>query len=178
MKTPPKSEINLLEAMREYMAGTMKVSEIAARFGVSSATISTRARSLGLPERGRGRRPHSEPPPRHREILQLAEDQTYEEIADRFGFSKQRVHQILQRWSGAKAEEWNDAATKADEVNVYKSHVVSFRVGILEHSLLKKAVNTGHFVGSHSVNQVARAILYHFIEATRGNLESGNVVTT
>ena len=118
--------------MREYLSGTMKVSEIAARFGVSSATISTRARSLGLPERGRGRRPHSEPPPRHREVLQLAEDRTYEEIPDQFGISKQRVHQILKRWSGAKAEQWSDAAAKADEVNVYKSHVISFRVGILE----------------------------------------------
>ncbi len=177
-KTTLKSEGNLLAAMREYMTGTAKVGEIAARFGVSPATISTRARLLGLPKRRRGRRPHAEPPPRHREIIQLAKDRTYEQIADQFGCSKQRVHQILKRWSGAKTEHLSDAVTKADEENVYKSHVVSFRVGILEHSLLKKAVNTRHFVGSYSVNQVAKALVYHFIEATQGNLESGIVVTT
>src|SRR5882672_1907371 len=78
MKTTPKSKTNLLEAMREYVAGAMKVGEIAVRFGVSPATISSRARSLGLPKRKRGRRPHSEPPARHRQVLKLAEDRTYE----------------------------------------------------------------------------------------------------
>ena len=108
----------------------------------------------------------------------MAKDRTYEEIADQFGFSKQRVHQILKRWSGAEAQQWSNAAAKRNEVNVYKSHVISFRIGVLEHSLLKQAVNTRYFVGSRSVNQVARALVYHCIEATKGNLESGIVVNT
>jgi hypothetical protein len=133
--------------MVAYTTGQLRLSESAARAGVSPSTLSMQAKALGLPQRKRGRWKRSEPPLIHRQVIEQTRAEPYEVVGRRFGFSKQRVHQILKRWSGWLASK-DTLSHNAKSVVVNKRHderavvdnrpVLSIRVNVTK----KEAVNS------------------------------------
>ena len=107
--------------MVAYTTGQLRLNEIAARAGVSASTVSMQAKALGLPRRKRGRWKQSEPPLIHRQVIEQTRAEPYEVVGRRFGFSKQRVHQILKRWSGWSASK-DSISHNGETVVVNKRH--------------------------------------------------------
>ena len=172
--TTSKSKVRLQAAVREYAVGRLTLADISAKYGISQSTISNRARLLGLPKRERGRWRAAEPSQRQKDVLAMVQHHTYAAVGEHFGLSKQRVAQIVSRWS-----DHNNPAkhAQAEYEIVDKSYVISFRLGGKERSLLKKALKTARFRNLRSPNDVARALVYDFIDATDRKLDDGLVVT-
>lgn len=103
----------------------------------------------------------------------MVKDHTYESVGAQFGLSKQRIAQIVSRWSEENASTGNPPPQYE---SVDKTCVVSFRLGGRERSLLKNALKTARFRNLRSPNDVARALVYDFIDATDGKLDTGIVV--
>jgi len=88
-----------LIAMAECRSNKFKNVELAARHSVSPATITYWMKKAGIPPRRRGRRQLEEPNDLHRKIIELSQNMTGAEIARRFDVSRQRVNNVLRRWS-------------------------------------------------------------------------------
>ena len=88
------------EALKDYADPTRKTKDIASKYGVSPSTLTVWARKAGIPLRGRGRDRSEEPDARTRAILEAAASLKQEEVATRFGITKQRISKIVKRWKG------------------------------------------------------------------------------
>jgi hypothetical protein len=167
-KTRRKSFTENDEPMVAYTTGHLRLSEIAARVGVSQSTLSMRAKALGLPQRKRGRWKQSEPPLIHRQVIQQTRAEPYEVVGRRFGFSKQRVHQILKRWSDWS--ETKDSVSREGEtvvvdkrhdkgVVVDNRHVVSVRVNVTKKKVLNPRAKLTIFEGSHRKRRSSNVVV-------------------
>lgn len=90
------------EALKDYADPTRKTKDIAAKYGVSPSTLTVWARKAGLQLRGRGRDRSEEPDARTRAILEAAAALKQEDVAAKFGITKQRISKIVKRWKGWK----------------------------------------------------------------------------
>lgn len=90
------------EALKDYADPTRKTKDIAAKYNVSASTLTVWARKAGIQLRGRGRDRNEEPDARTRAILEAAAALKQEEVAARFGITKQRISKIMKRWKGWK----------------------------------------------------------------------------
>ena len=86
------------QVLAKYQKRELTTEEIAAKHGISMATITVWAKKAGLPLRKRGRRAQTEPTPRQWEIINLAALFMYDQVAARFGMTKQSVYRIVKRW--------------------------------------------------------------------------------
>jgi hypothetical protein len=98
----------------EYMSSRETAGRIAAKYGLSPATLTNRAKKFGVLLRGRGRRAASSPNLKHSLILSLTQHLTYEEVGRKAGCSKQRIHHIVKRWKHLLPKE---EAMAKDEFN-------------------------------------------------------------
>jgi transposase len=159
-------------AMRLYVQGKMRVSDIAARFHVSPATISVRAKKLGLPPKQRGRWRNEKPSTRQQAILGQLKDLSGAEVARRNQVSRQRIHQIAKRWSpivkpeheGVTEFSVNSPAVASGQ----RVHVISFRLSTTEISALLAKRNQSSVQPDASANQVARAVVSRFLSEKAG----------
>jgi transposase-like protein len=89
----------MADALKDYVhCPTMSATAIAEKHGVSPSTLTVWAKKAKLRLRGRGRESQRQPSARTREILELAETLTLEDVGKRFGMTKQRVSRIVKRW--------------------------------------------------------------------------------
>lgn len=89
------------DALKDYVnSPTTPVTTIAEKHGVSPSTLTVWARKAKIKLRGRGRERQRQPNAKTREILELAQTLTLEDVGKRFGMSKQRVGKIVKRWKG------------------------------------------------------------------------------
>ena len=101
---PRKLSPETRTSIEQLLTGTsLTQTAIAARYGVSPKMVSCIARAIGFgpwtrkPER-KGRSPAQVA--RDREIVRLvAMGRTYREIAEQYGISRQRAHQIMRRYA-------------------------------------------------------------------------------
>jgi hypothetical protein len=155
-------------AMQLYAGGTMRVSDIAEKLGVSSATISIRAKKLGLTPKKRGRWRRKRPSGHQQVILRQLKDLSGAEVARRNQLSRQRVHQIAKRWLVAKDPPTHEGITEFSEksttrANGRRVHVISFRLSLTEVSALLAERRQLTVSRAASANQVARAIVSKFL---------------
>jgi transposase-like protein len=93
----------MADALKDYVnSPSTSVTAIAEKHGVSPSTLTVWAKKAKIRLRGRGRESQRQPSARTREILELADTLTQEEVGERFGMSKQRVSRILRRWKDWK----------------------------------------------------------------------------
>ena len=85
-------------ALALYARGDLTIAQIAGLHHVSKSTIVVWAKQDGLAARTRGRRPLAVPTLRVQQVLRSMETQTYKQLASRFGVSKARVGQMVDRW--------------------------------------------------------------------------------
>jgi hypothetical protein len=86
------------QVLANYQKLELTTGKIAAKHGISTATVTLWAKKAGLPLRGRGRKPPTEPTPKQREIITLARIFNYDTVGARFGMAKQSIHRIVKRW--------------------------------------------------------------------------------
>lgn len=84
----------------ELKSGVSNQSELARKYKVAPSTVSRYARQLGLKLRTPGGKPLTSPSKRTERILNSVASIGQMRTANRFRISKQRVHQIVQRWNG------------------------------------------------------------------------------
>lgn len=95
-----QSDVVMVAALADYQKKEMTTEEIAAKFGVSTATLTVWAKKTGTTLRKRGRKRREQPSPRQLEIIKLAQVYTYDQVGDKFGMAKQSIHRIVKRWRG------------------------------------------------------------------------------
>jgi len=88
----------MADALADYQQRELTTDEIAAKHGISSATLTVWAKKAGLPLRNRGRKKQEVPTPRQMEIIKLASVYKYDQVGARFGMHKQSIHRIVKRW--------------------------------------------------------------------------------
>lgn len=89
----------MADALKDYVnCPTMSATVIAEKHGVSPSTLTVWAKKAKIRLRGRGRESQRQPSARTREILELADTLTLEDVGKRFGMTKQRVSRIVKRW--------------------------------------------------------------------------------
>jgi transposase-like protein len=89
----------MADALKDYVnSPSTSVTAIAEKHGVSPSTLTVWAKKAKVKLRGRGRERQRQPSARTREILELTETLTLEDVGARFGMSKQRVGKIVKRW--------------------------------------------------------------------------------
>jgi len=150
----------LARLMRQYVAGEMRVHDISKQAGITAGALTGRAKRLGLPLRGRGRKPLEKPTALHKKIIAAATAQSYEQVGLRFGISKQRVSKIVQRWNGSAGRE-----TRKEDKR--KLHVISFRVDEKILKRLQSELQNDYFQNFRSPSDVARELLTIFLAANR-----------
>lgn len=97
------SETQISKALDLYANSDLSSQEIADKFHVSSATLTSWAKGARVKLRGRGRRRYEEPTPRQRAIIETAQVQGYQRTAEKFGIgSKQAIYNLVKRWNGWK----------------------------------------------------------------------------
>lgn len=145
--------------LRDFIQSTETTREIASRHGISQSTLTARAKRAGLPLRKRGRWQLLEPTAKQKQILRLVRTQTYAEVGFRFGMSKQRVSQVVRRWSG-----WNQPRGRAARENRrQKPRVVSFRVDDASYDRLHELLKHPWFKRLRSTGGAAREIVYRYL---------------
>ena len=90
--------MTVAQVLSKYQKGELTTQRIAAKHGISTATVTVWAKKAGLPLRNRGRRKQEAPTPRQMEIIKLASVYNYDQVGARFGMLKQSVHRIVKRW--------------------------------------------------------------------------------
>lgn len=95
-----QSDVVMLAAMADYKKREMTSEEIAAKHGISTATLTVWAKKTGVTLRKRGRKRREQPSPRQLEIIKLAGVYTYDQVGEKFGMAKQSIHRIVKRWRG------------------------------------------------------------------------------
>jgi transposase-like protein len=157
-------------AVTELQSGRVTNSELARRYGVTPATISQWAKSIGLSPRRRGRRPMERPNAKHCEIIELAGVWNGSAIARHFGVSRQRVHQILKRWShprrvGIRIPDHTHSSTRSEPRRDLRERIICFR---LTSRQLERAIELLSDLGFHtrmSNNAACRALLLSALDA-------------
>jgi hypothetical protein len=172
-------------AIRLYSDDEIRVVEIAAKFGVSSAAISTRVKELGLQQRGRGRWKQSLPGRQHRKMLNLLGTETQASVGRQFGLSRQRVNQIARRWASEISQSEREVSLASQPPVSRVQHqkfpetrpvVISFRLSTKLNSSLASARKSLGLGLRTSRNQVARAIVDRFLTAQSQNFQPTSVV--
>ncbi len=99
-KTPRRKldDSQLKALLRMYSDPRFTTAEIAYRFGVVKGSVTHAARRAGLSLRKRGSRRQTAPSPATQAILLEAWTDTYENVANRCGVTKQRIAKIVGRW--------------------------------------------------------------------------------
>lgn len=161
----PKNIVDLerMKALEEYRSGPETTTKIAARYGISAATLTVMARKAGMPLRSRGRKLATEPSLVQKRILQMTQHATYVAVGRKFGCSKQRVSKIVHRWPVWLGENCPPVpavtvSAPAQNPRTVRPRVISFRVTAAEWSHLSA---TAKLKGRKplSVNQHARDIV-------------------
>jgi len=93
-----QSDKVMADALADYQQRELTTDEIAAKHGISSATLTVWAKKAGLPLRNRGRKKQEVPTARQMEIIKLASVYKYDQVGARFGMHKQSIHRIVKRW--------------------------------------------------------------------------------
>ena len=145
--------------LQDFIESNERTSEIAYRHGISASTLTARAKKAGLPLRKRGRWRLTEPTAIQKKILRLARTQTYAEVGFRFGMSKQRVSQLVRRWSGWTAPKGSEAR----KTRIQKPRVVSFRVDDASYQRLSELLKHPWFKRLGSTGGAAREIVYQYL---------------
>jgi hypothetical protein len=165
--------VNLPPELLEFINSPVRTSEIAARYGISPATLTVRAKQAGLPLRKRGRHPLKEPTASQKEILAVAAVHGCQGAAVRFDLSKQRVNKLQHRWKEWIAINTGRGPTPPARRNA-NQRTVRFRLGPESFNQLKKLLQHPWVSRLESTNQVAREIVNTFL--TRA-LKVSRVVT-
>lgn len=158
--TPSKSK-RLDRVIRQYVAGEIRVHDISKRAGITPGAVTARVKRLGLPLRGRGRKPLEKPTALHKHIIAAAAEQSYEQVGLRFGITKQRVSKIVMRWENPTRGEVPKIQDKR------KLHVISFRVDQRMLKRLQRELQNEYFRNFRSPSGVARELLTIFLAANR-----------
>jgi hypothetical protein len=158
---PPSKSKRLDRVMRQYVAGKMRVCDISKRAGITAGALTARVKRLGLPLRGRGRKPLEKPSALHKRIIAAAAAQSYEQVGVRFGISKQRVSKIVQRWNNSMRR----GVPKAQDKR--KLYVISFRVDDKMLKRLRTELQNHYFRNLRSPSDVARELLTILLTANR-----------
>lgn len=92
-------------AVAEYQRGD-RLREIATRHGVTVGTVSLWAKKAGVSRRPQGCRRKPIPSPRDLAILRAvrAGGQTLEQIGEKYGLTRARVHFVYHKWKDCKIE--------------------------------------------------------------------------
>ena len=145
--------------LRDFLKRKEKTKEIAKRHGISASTLTARAKKAGLPLRKRGRWQLPEPTAKQQQILRMVRTQTYAEVGSRFGMSKQRVSQVVRRWSG-----WTKPkGSRARKNRRQKPRVVSFRVDNTSYDCLRRLLKHPWFKSLGSTGGAAREIVHRYL---------------
>jgi transposase len=179
-----KSEIEPLLAM--YKDPEKTTAEIAACFGIHPSSVTNVAKRAGLPLRGRGGRPRSEPLPAVQAILSEAWTTTYAEAAARLGLSKQRVGQLVKRWEAWAVAQFGPRKIKPDETaeeqvqrsaDPIRPHIITFRVTDSELTKLAAQSGSGAESWARSPHSAARFLLLRLLDGTpNANCEASDTV--
>lgn len=92
-------------ALIDYEARVLTTEDIAAKHGVSTATLTVWAKKSGYTLRKRGRKKQEKPTARQLRIVKMANLYTYDQVGAEFGMLKQSVHRIVKRWRNWSAED-------------------------------------------------------------------------
>lgn len=170
-KTP-----KLSPELLEFVNSPVSTSEIAARYGISPATLTVRAKKAGLPLRKRGRHPSKEPTSLQKNILAFASVHGCQVAAVRFGLSKQRVNALQHRW-----DDWmvanTDAEPNANRRRKTNQYLIRFHLGPDSFDQLKKLLQHPWFSRLESTNRAAREIVNIFLSGQIRSAKSSAVVT-
>lgn len=96
----PGKYVAVLKA--ELRKGKLTHSQLARKFRVSPSTVARHARQIGMKPKAAGAKRVAKPSPRNQLILSACSRLGQSRTADKFGVSKQRVSQIVQRWHGTR----------------------------------------------------------------------------
>ena len=150
--------------MDEYQSGRFTNALLARRHGVSLSTISHWARKANLTQKPRGRRSLDKPNATQQEMIELSAHLTLAKIAERFGVSRQRVHQVLKRWSQLRptpppAAEVHPNLAPVRHVRELKDTVVSFRLSAPQIGRVNEMLHMVELPKRVSRNQACRLFL-------------------
>ena len=173
---PQQKVLRLSPELWEFVNSSVRTSEIAARYGISPATLTVRAKRAGLPLRKRGRRLLKEPTPLQMKILTFAAIHGCQRAAGRFDLSKQRVNKIQHRWKSWMAAN-PDLEPKATKRRKANQHTVRFHLGPDSFNQLKKLLQHPWFRRLESTNQAAREIVNIFLSGQIRAANSSRAVT-
>lgn len=135
----------MADALKDYVnSPNTSVTAIAEKHGVSPSTLTVWAKKANIRLRGRGRESQRQPGARTREILELADSLTLEDVGARFGMSKQRVSRIVKRWKDWKKPrqppfvvddiiQWRGTIYKVIEAGTLCGKVVDQAGGVVHH---------------------------------------------
>jgi hypothetical protein len=159
------ADLNLKSALIAYLTTPALSKDIACKHGFTAAVLSHWARKLGLPLRGRGRRPLIRATRQHRRILNLVRKHGMAATARRIGCSRQHVHQIVAR----RAPELHAVLPRSNSTRrirrTPREFVVSFRLTMGELKALANVEGLKVRRGV-STNAKAREVILQFL-ATR-----------
>ena len=145
--------------LRAFSEGRETTREIAKRHGISPSALTARAKKAGLPLRKRGRWQLPEPTPKQKKILNMARTHTIAEVGARFGVTKQRVSQVVRRWTG-----WETTALGVRrKKRRRKARVISFRVDEASNKCLCELLKHAWFKNLRSTGGAARQIVHKFL---------------
>jgi transposase-like protein len=172
------------QILREYQNAATTVKEIAHKHAISMARVTCLARRGGLPLRGRGRKPSIMPSDGHLKILEAVQHATMAEVATRYGCSKQRIFQVVDRWRNWMARDGLPADVPASEPEPparppkkpARELMVSFRLTSLEADALLSVLDSLGLRGSMSLAAGARALLLMFVGLKSAVPATGQIV--
>lgn len=171
-----RKAVTLSPELLEFVNSPLSTAEIAARYGISPATLTVRAKKAGLPLRKRGRRLLKEPTAHQKKILAFATIHGCQRAALRFEMTKQRVNTLQHRW-----ESWValniDCGPKATTLRKANQYTVRFRLGPDCFNQLKKLLRHPWFSRLESTNQAAREIVSIFLSGEIRSLKSKRIGT-
>lgn len=163
--------------MDEYRSGRFTNITLARSHSVSPSTISHWARNANLKQKPRGRRCLDKPSITHQEIIQLSAHLTLAKIAERFGVSRQRVHQILKRWNHLRPPpppmaKVNSNPAPGRRVRALKDRrrrelVICFRLRADELALLRESLPQSVTQSTRSPHKLVRAAVLEKLENAR-----------
>ena len=171
-----KQALRLSPELWEFVNLSVPTSEIAARYGISPATLTVRAKRAGLPLRKRGRHLLKEPTPLQKKILAFAAIHGCQQAALRFDLSKQRVNALQHRWKSWVAAN-PDLEPKTTNRRKANQYAVQFHLGPESFNQLRKLLQHPWFRRLESTNQAAREIVNIFLSGEIRSLKSSRVVT-
>jgi transposase-like protein len=166
--------------IEEYKSDQYTNPELADRHGVSLSTILNWVRQSGVPRKRPGLRPQEKPSPTNRQIIELSSQFNGNEIARRFGVSRQRVHQVLDRWKHLRPERPRLVCPSIEKVRKehreVRSEIVSFRLTSDQARSVRTALMTWGFGNRLSNSAACRAVLLAAIGCGRITLHGDTTI--